>query len=93
MFCDYSMLITLYKIGELHFRLLDMTGFLVKAKNERFPVAGLRCRQNLHVVVWQTISKNCIQKRAARAAQLFFLIQPIKSYFCGVGITIAVVIS
>ena len=46
-FCDYSMLITLYKIGELHFRLLGTNGFLVKAKNERFTAASLRCRKNL----------------------------------------------
>ena len=31
-----------------------------------------------HVVVWQTTSKNCTKKRAARAARLFFFIQPIK---------------
>ena len=30
------MLITLDKIGELHFRLLGTNGFHVKAKNERF---------------------------------------------------------
>ena len=31
-FCDYSMLVTLYKIGELHFRLLGTNGFHVKGK-------------------------------------------------------------
>ena len=36
MFCDYSKLVTLYKIGEVHFRLLGTNGFHVKAKNERF---------------------------------------------------------
>ena len=41
------MLITLYKIGELHFRLLSTNGVHVKAKNERFTAAGSRCRQNL----------------------------------------------
>ena len=41
------MLITLYKIGELHFRLLDANGFHVKAKSERFTAATPRCRQNL----------------------------------------------
>ena len=44
--CDYSMLITLYKIGGVHFRLLGTNGFHVKAKNERFPAASSRCRQN-----------------------------------------------
>ena len=41
------MLVTLYKIGELHFRLLGTNGFHVKAKNERFTAANSRCRQNL----------------------------------------------
>ena len=41
------MLITLYKIAELHFRLLGTNGFHVKAKNERFTAASSRCRQNL----------------------------------------------
>ena len=41
------MLITLYKIVGVHFRLLATNGFHVNAKNERFTVASLRCRQNL----------------------------------------------
>ena len=41
------MLITLYKIGELHFPWLGTNGFHVKAKSERFTSAGFRCRQNL----------------------------------------------
>ena len=41
------MLITLYKIGELHFRLLGTNGFHDKAKSERFTAASSRCRQNL----------------------------------------------
>ena len=41
------MLVTLYKIDEVLFRLLGKNGFHVKAKNERFTTAGLRCRQNL----------------------------------------------
>ena len=44
-----------------------------------------------HVVVWQTTSKNCTKKRAARAARLFFFIQPIKSLICGVVVDVAVV--
>ena len=55
-FCDYSMLVILYKIGGLHFRLLGANGFHVKLKNailklhmkfERFTAASSRCRQNL----------------------------------------------
>ena len=41
------MLITLYKIGGVHFRLLGTNGFHVKAKNEKFTAATFRCRQNL----------------------------------------------
>ena len=41
------MLITSYKIGGVHFRLLGTNGFHVKAKNERFTAASSRCRQNL----------------------------------------------
>ena len=45
--CNYSMLMTLYKIGEVHFRLLGTSGFHVKAKSERFSATSSRCRQNL----------------------------------------------
>ena len=38
---------TLYKIGELHFRLLGTNDFHDKAKSERFTAASSRCRQNL----------------------------------------------
>ena len=41
------MLVTLYKIGKVHFRSLGANGFHVKAKNERFSAASSRCRQNL----------------------------------------------
>ena len=41
------MLITLNKIGGVHFCLLGTNGFHVKAKNERFTPASSRCRQNL----------------------------------------------
>ena len=34
-----------------------------------------------HLVIWQTTSKNCTEVRAARAARIFFLIQPIRSLF------------
>ena len=41
------MLVTMYKIGEVHFRLFDTNGFHVKVENYRFTAAGSRCRQNL----------------------------------------------
>ena len=37
----------LYKLGEVHFRLLGTNSFHVKAENEGFTAAGFRCRQNL----------------------------------------------
>ena len=43
------------------------------------------------VVVWQTTAKHCTKYRAARAARLFFIIQPIKSLICGVVVDVAVV--
>ena len=46
-FCDYSVFITLYKIGEVHFRLLGTNGFHVKAKSERFIAASSRCRHKI----------------------------------------------
>ena len=41
------MLITLYKIGGVHFRSLAKNGFRVKAKKERFTAASSGRRQNL----------------------------------------------
>ena len=41
------LILTSYKIGEVHFRLLGTNGFHVKAKNGRFTPPGSRCRQNL----------------------------------------------
>ena len=46
-FCDYSMLITLYKISGVHFRLLGTSGFRAKARNQRLTAASSRCLQNL----------------------------------------------
>ena len=81
------MLITLYKIAGVHFRLLGTNGFHVKAKNERFTASCSRCRQNPkyeNFTSWKTTSKHCTKKRATRAARLYFFIQPIKSLICGV---------
>ena len=41
------MLITLYKMDELHFRLLGTNSFQIKAKSERLTAGSSRCRQNL----------------------------------------------
>ena len=89
------MLITLYKIGELHFPWLGTNGFHVKAKSERFTAATPRCRQNLKYENFTSSfsrlrQKHCTKKRAARAARFFF-IRPIKSLICGVVVDVAVV--
>ena len=49
--------------------------------------------QKIHVIIWQTTSKKCIKKRAARATRLFFLTQQIKSMICGVVVADAVITS
>ena len=41
------MLVRLYKIGEVHFRLLGTNVFHLKLKNEGFTAASSRCRQKL----------------------------------------------
>ena len=81
----------------MHFRLLGTNGFHVKAKNERFTAPGSRCRQNLKYENLRRLLVDYIkelhQKACARAARIFFLIQPIKSLMCGVVLVNAVVIS
>ena len=42
-------------------------------------------------VIWQTTSENSTKVRAARAARLFFLIQPMKLSFFGVVFAVALV--
>ena len=89
------MLVTFYKIGGVHFPLLGTSVFHVKAKNESFTAASWRCRQNLKyenfTSSFRRLRQHIHQKRAARAARLFFCIQPIESLICGVVIDVAVV--
>ena len=47
-------------------------------------VVGRTSNKKIHVVIWQTTSNICTRKRVARAARLFFFIQPIKSLIGGV---------
>ena len=89
---------TLYKVGEVYFRLLGTNGFSCKGREWKIYCCGLALSsepqiREFHVVIWQTMSTNCAWKRAARAARLFFLIQPMKSLICGVVLTVALVIS
>ena len=81
------MLVTLYKIGKVHFRLFFGTnGFHVKAENERFTTAAGR---KFHIVIWPITSAKCAEKRAAR----LFLIQPIISLISGVVVADPVLVS
>ena len=84
------MWITLYKIGELYFRLPCTNGFHVKAKSEIFTVATPRCRQNLRYENF-TSSFGRLRENIASAAQLVFFIQLIKSLICSVFVDAAVV--
>ena len=94
MLCDDSKSVTVNKLGERHFRLRGTNGSRARAKNERFTAAG----SDFVVRIWQILSfgrpgQKLLQKPAARAARLFFFIQPIKSLICGVVVVVAVVIS
>ena len=96
-YCDYSMLITLDKIlRQTTLSLAWYERFSCKGKEWKIYCCELALSSEpqiwkSHVVVWQTTSKHCTKKRAARAARLFFFIQPIKSLICGVVADVAVV--
>ena len=80
----------------MHFYLLGRNGFHVKAKNERFTAAGLRCRQNLkhENSSFGELLQRIAPKGVARVQRdYFFLIQPMKSLICGAVPVVAVVIS
>ena len=92
------MLVTFYKIGAVHFLLLGTSGFHAKAKNE-----GLLVRDRVVVrTSYMKISRRyltdyvkTLHQKACRTSSkiLFLLIQPIKSFICGVVVAVAVVIS
>ena len=67
MFRYYSKLLTLYKIGELHCRLLGTNGFHAKAENERFTAVGSRCSQNFKYRNFTTSFARLGQKFAAES--------------------------
>ena len=87
------MFVKLFKIGEVHFRLFYSNSFHVKAKNERFTAPGWHCTKISSRHLAETTSTSCTKKHAARAARLFFLIQPIKSLICGDVEAVPVVVS
>ena len=56
----------------------DTNGYLGKAENERFTVAGSRCCQNLHVFIWQTtLTKWCTKSVPHVQHECFSLIHPV----------------
>ena len=63
------LILTSYKIGEVHFRLLGTNGFHVKAKNERFTAAGSRCGQNHKYENFTSLFGRLRQKIAAKGVQ------------------------
>ena len=68
-FCDYSMLFTLYKIGEVYFRLLSTSDFHIKAKKERLllrahVVVKISNMNNLCLRLADYVKK--LQRRACR---------------------------
>ena len=85
------------QIGGVLFRLLGTNSVHVKAKLEwkiyfcELALSSEPQMRKFHVVFWHTKLKHCTKKRAARAARLFFFIQPIKSLICGVVVDVAVV--
>ena len=78
------MLVTLKKIDEVHFRLLDTNGYHVKAKNKRFTAASSRCHQNLTINMKDCVEKIALERVLHVQQDYFSLIQPIKSLICGV---------
>ena len=77
-FCDDSMLVPVYKIGEVHFPLLGTNGFHAKAKNERFTATGpdrvvvRTCKiETFHVVVCQ-ITSNIAPKSVPHVQHDYF---------------------
>ena len=70
------MLVTLYKIGGVHFRLLGTNAFHVKAKSERFTASSSRCCQNLKyenfTSAFGRLRQNIAQKIVAHVQHDYF---------------------
>ena len=87
------MLVALYKINGVHFRLLGTNVFHIKAKTEIFTAASLRCRQNLKYENFTSLLGRLRQNIASKSmlhVHIFF-IQPIISFICGVVVDVAFV--
>ena len=73
---------TVYKSG-------GYVGFIFPWQNKDNQARDCQIRK-FRVVIWQTTSKKCTKKRAVHAAQLFFLIEPIKLLICDLTVVFAV---
>ena len=69
--------------------------FCVHVVVETFETTWISKFKNLEiqVVIWQTTFENLTKLRAARAARLFLVIQPMRSLFSGVVVAVAVVLA
>ena len=61
------LILTSYKIGQVHFRSHGTNGFHVKAKNGRFTAAGSRCRQNHTYENFTSLFARLRKKNAAKS--------------------------
>ena len=91
------MLVKLFKISKVHFHLSGTKDFHVKAENERFPVVGLRCHQNLKYENFMSSFGRLCQKIAPRGmtcSMISFLHSSdhIISLICGIVVAIPVVV-
>ena len=87
------MLVALHKMREVCFCLLGTNDFHVKAKNERFTAAGLRCRRNLKYENFTSsycrLRQKIAPKRVPHVQHDYFLIKTIKSLICGFVVAVA----
>ena len=69
---SYFMLVTLYKINGMHFRLFGANGFHVNAENERFTAASFRCRQKTFTLSFGRLRQNIAPKSVAHVRHDYF---------------------
>ena len=87
------MLITLYKIGGVLFRLLAPNSFRVKAKKVRFTAASSRCRQNLKYENFTSSFGRLRQNIAPKSVQhvqhdCFYLFNQSNHWFSALSLTL-----
>ena len=98
-FCVKWSVLRLFHVGRLvqnRRRALSLAWqvwFSCKCKEWKIYCCELALSSEPHIgkfyfVARQTTSKNCTNKRAARAARSFFFVQPIKSLICGVVVDV-----